>query len=186
MSAVLEPADIFFTRGKGFISKAIRFFTRSFGEKRTMVNHVGLVVEGGPIAEAVVVEALTKVKRHRLFYQYRGGSGKTEVAVYRPTNLSADEIALIVDKAASYEGRKYGFLKIATHLADWVLLGAYVFRRLTQDDNYPICSWLVAHAYGAAGKHFGVDAGAASPDDIWDFVRKNPDKYVEVRALSPL
>jgi hypothetical protein len=184
MSAELEPADIFFTRGKGFISKAIRFFTRGIGEKRTKVNHVGIVVDGGPISRAVVIEALTKVKRHRLYAQY--GGGKTEVAVYRPTNLSAEDKAQIVTKAESYVGRKYGFLKIATHLLDWCLFGAYFFRRLTQTDKYPICSWVVAHAYGAAGKDFGVDAGAASPDDIWDFVHGHTDKYEQVRELSPL
>ena len=44
MGILLEPGDVFLTRGSSFISRAIRFFTRSIGEKRTKVNHVGLVV----------------------------------------------------------------------------------------------------------------------------------------------
>ena len=67
---VLEPADIFLTRGTGIISRLIRVFSRSIGESRTEVNHVGVVVEGGPIDSAVVIEALSKVKRHKLVDQY--------------------------------------------------------------------------------------------------------------------
>ena len=71
-------------------------------------------------------------------------------------------------------------------LADWALLGAYVFRRLGRMDRYPICSWLVAHSYKAAGLHFGVAPGAATPDDIWDFVTTRTDRFQEIRPLGPL
>ncbi len=71
--AELLPADVFLTRGSSWLSRAIRFFTRGAGEARTKVNHVGLVVEGGPIEDAVVVEALSKVKQHKLVDQYGGG-----------------------------------------------------------------------------------------------------------------
>jgi len=43
-----------------FLSKAIRFFTRSIGEKRTRVNYVGIVVQRGDVKTAIVVEALKK------------------------------------------------------------------------------------------------------------------------------
>jgi hypothetical protein len=49
MDVRLEPGDIFFTRGSGLLSRAIRVCTRSFGEKRSKVNHVGVVVEAGGI-----------------------------------------------------------------------------------------------------------------------------------------
>jgi len=71
MNILLESGDIFLTRGCGFISKAIRFFTRSIGEKRTKVNHVGLVVQRGEVKTVIVVEALCKgVMRHTLWSQY--------------------------------------------------------------------------------------------------------------------
>ena len=35
MGIALEPGDIFLTRGYSFFSWAIRFVTRSIGEKRT-------------------------------------------------------------------------------------------------------------------------------------------------------
>ena len=67
MKILLESGDIFLTRGCGFISKAIRYITRSIGEKRTKVNHVGLVVQRGNIKTAIGVEALSKVIRHTLY-----------------------------------------------------------------------------------------------------------------------
>ncbi|MDH3753188.1 MAG: YiiX/YebB-like N1pC/P60 family cysteine hydrolase [Acidimicrobiia bacterium] len=181
---VLEPCDIFLTRGTGFVSNAIRRFTRSFGEKRTEANHVGIIVERGSVHSAVAVEALTKVKRHPLGRYSKKGS--TCVAVFRPINLTPEEKETIVAKANDYVDRPYGWMKIVTHLLDWGLQGAYVFRRLTNDDNYPICSWVVAHAFLAVGKDFDVDAAAASPDDIWDFVTEEDDKYMQARDLVPI
>lgn len=178
-----RPADVFLTRGTSLLSRLIRFFTRSLGESRTKVNHVGIVVSRGPIGEVYVVEALSEVKRHRLVEGY--GDGLDEVAVYRPLNTSGKERETIVRKAESYVGRRYGISKIVCHLLDWLLLGAYLFRRLASD-KYPICSWVVAHAFSAVGKNFGQPPGAAAPDDIWDFVTSNPDKYQLVRELSPI
>ena len=182
---MLEPGDVFATRGRSVVSRLIRFFTRSFGEKRTRVNHVGLVVVGGLLQDVVVVEALSRVRRHKLLSRY-GKGGTSEVAVFRPLNLDEDQKRMLVAKAESYVGRKYGWGKVVAHFADWLLLGAYVFRRFTQGDEYPICSWLVAHAFKAVGKHFGKPAGAASPDDIWDFMTTHPDKYREVVPLGLL
>jgi cell wall-associated NlpC family hydrolase len=47
MESQLQPGDIFFTRGTGFLAKAIRFFTRNIGEQRSRVNHVGIVAKEG-------------------------------------------------------------------------------------------------------------------------------------------
>jgi hypothetical protein len=182
MDVLLEPGDIFLTRGRGLVSRAIRFFTRRIGESRTKVNHVGLVVEGGPLARAVVVEALREVERHRLAEAY--GGAKDEVAIFRPLGLSPAEIARVVAAAESYVGRRYGYGKIVLHALDWALQGAYVFRRLGRMDDYPICSWLVAHAYAEAGVHFGVAPGAATPDDVWDHVTGHPGAFARVSALA--
>lgn len=181
----LKPGDVFLTRGNGFLAKAIRFFSRSIGEKRTQVNHVGVVVKQGTLETCYVVEALTRVCYHRLWRQY-GPPSESSVAVYRPVNLTEDEITIIVDEALEQVNKRYGYLKILAHLLDWFLLGAYVFRRFFKNNKYPICSWLVAHAYSKAGKHFGVEPGAAQPDDIWDFVKNNTDKYKEIYSLKPI
>lgn len=185
MTVSIKPGDVFLTRGHSFLAKAIRFFSRSIGEKKTKVNHVGVVVEEGTMQTCIVVEALTKVRKHKLWEQY-GPPNKSSVAIYRPLNINEEEIDIIVTEAFEQVGKKYGYFKILTHLLDWFLLGAYIFRRLFKNDNYPICSWLVAHAFSKADKHFGVKSGAAQPDDIWDFIQKNPDKYEEIFPLKPI
>jgi hypothetical protein len=185
MSVLLQPADIFFTKGKDFLSRAIRVCTRAFGESRTKVNHTGLIVSSGDLQTAQAVEALITVKKHPLWSHY-GPPDKNEVAIFRATDLSHADIEKIVAGAESYVGRKYGVFKLLAHFLDWLLQGAYVFRRLAQMDDYPICSWVVAYAFEKAGVSFGVPPNAASPDDIWDYIHAHPEDYVEIYPLSPL
>lgn len=176
-----EPGDIFLVSGSGFFSKAIRFFTRGRGEPRTEITHVGLISSYGTVHGATAIEALRTVRKA----PFSAHLGET-LTVFRPTNLADHEMLAITSRAERYVGRKYGYGKIVAHALDGLLGGAYVFRRLTNSDAYPICSWLVAHAYLAAGKDFGVKAGAATPDDIADFVVRNPDKYEQVLPLQKL
>ena len=185
MGIALEPGDIFLTRGYGFFSWAIRFVTRSIGEKRTKVNHVGIVVQRGDIKTAIVVEAQSKVVRHKLWSRYDPPK-KDLMAVYRATNLTIEQVKDIVAEAEKQVGKKYGFLMIAAHLKDWLFLGIYFFRRMIPGSKYPICSWVVADAFAKIGKDFGVEVGMATPDDIWDFVVNNPDKYKEIHPLKLL
>lgn len=182
MELQLEPGDIVLTRGPGLLGRAIRFFTRRVGEGKTRVNHVGIVVSGGALATAVMVEALTTVKRHRLVDEY--GGSREQVAIFRPLRLAPEELRRVVAAANGYVGRTYGYLKIVLHALDGLLQGAYVFRRLGRMDRYPICSWLVAHAFGEVGVHFGVAPGAATPDDIWDHVTSRRDEFALVRPLG--
>lgn len=181
---VLAPGDVVLARSGGLIGWAIRTFTRRIGESRTRVTHSGVIVQGGPLDQAVIVEALSHVERHRLWDRYAGTRKK--IAVFRPRNMSADEIAKVVTKAETYVGRRYGYIKLLAHWLDWLLQGAYVFRRLTSQDRYPICSWLVAYSFAAADKSFGVEPGAAEPDDIWDFVTAHPDVYREILPMRRL
>ena len=197
MDILLEPGDIFLTRGCSFISRAIRFFTRSKGEKPTKVNHVGIVVQRGDMKTSIVVEAQSKVVRHKLWSRY-GPPKKDLVAVYRANNLTMEQFKDIVAEAEKQVGKKYGFLMIAAHLKDWLigrilgwLLGwqfseVYLSRRLIPGSKYPICSWVVADAFAKVGKDFGVEVGMATPDDIWDFVVKKTDKYKEIHPLKLL
>lgn len=185
MTAEAMGGDVFLTRGHSWLSKAIRFCTRAIGEPRTKVNHVGVVVERGDLESCVVVEALRTVRKHRLWNRC-GPPKKDSVAIYRPINLTQDEIAQVVASANKQVGKTYGYFKILAHLLDWLLLGAYVFRRIARNGEYPICSWLVAHTFAKAGKDFGVAAGMADPDHIWDFIRENPKKYEQIHPLEPI
>lgn len=181
---LFKPGDIFFTRGDGLLARAIRFFTRRIGERRTEVNHVGLIVDENMLPRTHCIEALLTVKRHRLWSHYLPRR-TTGVAIYRPRDLSPAEAMVIAAEAEHYVGRHYGWPMLIAHFLDWLLQGAYVFRRLVGSDDYPICSWVVAYSYAAAGRGFGTDPGAADPDDIWDYVTDNPNKFREVRDLKP-
>jgi len=181
----LKPGDVFLTRGRGFLSWAIRFFTRTIGEKRTLANHVGVIVTPGDFMTCKAVEALVKVREHSLWEQY-GPPKRDSVAVFRPLNLTEENVKTIVAEAKEQVGKKYGVFKVLAHFLDWCLLGAYVFRFVARNGRYPICSWLVAHAFAKVGKSFKVRPGAATPDDIWDFIKNHPDKYEQVHPLQPI
>ena len=181
----LHPADIFLSRSDTLLGKLIRVFTRAIGERRTEVNHVGVVVEGGDVEKAVVVEALAFVERHPLWSRF-GGSRKHQVAVYRPKAISDADVATIVKSAEDDVGQEYGHLMIAAHLLDRLFLGVYFFRRMVRAEDYPICSWVVAWAYQKTGRGFGVPAAAADPDDIWDYIQSHRDEYDEILPLQHL
>lgn len=188
-----QAGDIFLTRGDSFISKAIRFFSTSDNESRTLVNHVGVVVENAQ-TNPVVVEALSPVVKTRKLLDAYGG-GKTRVMVIRPkyeTLTPDDELAQSIHRytvaatALRYEGKKYGHIKLVAHFLDWCLAGRYVFRRLARMDNYPICSWIVAYAADSVGWDFGVEPNGCSPDDVYDHWYANPGKYHLVHTLRKL
>ena len=175
--------DIILTKGTTWLSKAIRRLTQDKGELITQVNHAGIIVSPAySLEKAVIVEALLKVRRHIIHHNY--GKGHSEIAVFRPVTCTSKEIYTIINKAESYVGNKYGFLKLILHLLDWCIGGRYFFRRIGKMDRFPICSYLVAKSFSEAGKDFGVPDRSASPDDIWDFC-VNSKHYREVRTLSP-
>lgn len=180
----LREGDILCTHGTSFISRAIRWFSRTGGESRTMCNHVAIVVNDGTEQDAMIVEALSKVKYHSV-KRYTDDQ-KTFVAVYRPTNVSEEDLFTIANKAYSYVGASYGYIKIVAHFLDWCLGGRYFFRRFARMEKYPICSWVVADAYAAVGLDFGVPVGQAQPDDIWDYCVTHPERYEVIHPLSPL
>jgi hypothetical protein len=182
---IVRQGDIVFVRSNTRIGALIRFFTRTPPwESPTKVNHVGMITTDMGFDQAFAVEALNIVHEHRLWTFYHGQA--CELAIYRPLNVPREQINRIIDSARHYIGDGYGYAKIVTSLLDWCLCGAYVFRRLTHAQKWPICSWVVAHAYAAVGLNFGVDPGAATPDDIWDFVKSHPAKYECVKPLGVL
>ena len=179
----LFAADIVLTRGTGIISRLIRWFSRHWGESKTMVNHVGVITSSGNFRSAYIGEARWRFLHHNFFRAYHG-TGQ-QVAIYRPKNLGFSLRAEIADRAASFKHRRYGWLKIALHAADKLLNGAYFFRRLAFLPNRPICSYAVARAYADYGLNFGVSPYEAQPDDIWDFVI-NSDEYECILPLQEI
>ena len=180
----LREGDIVCTYGTSWLSRAIRFASRTGGEARTMCNHNAIVVSKGSQYNATIVEASSTVKHHSI--KRYTDDPKTAVAIFRANNITDVERTIIANQARTYVGRTYGYIKIVAHFLDWCLGGRYFFRRFARMDKYPICSWVVADAYATVGLDFGVEIGQAQPDDIWDYCVTHPDIYDVIYPLSPL
>jgi hypothetical protein len=210
----LRVGDIFLTASPSLLGRVIRFF-EARKDDPAEVNHSGLIVvsdrmylqrandeggEGYPVWEsarstvlltsALSIEALARV-RVGDFRSFYGGDCKDRVAIYRDTTLTLCDMHTIHVTAMNYRNDLYGGGKLLLHLGDWCLTKlrnkeTYVFRRLARMDKLPICSWIVAKAYAATGRNFGVPAGVASPDDIYDFIIKHPEKYTCIHHLERL
>jgi len=63
-----------------------------------------VVVAGGGLKTCVVVDALIRVREHRLWHEY-GPPKRDLVAVYRPLNLPPEEIDIIVAEAREQVGK---------------------------------------------------------------------------------
>ena len=183
VATLISAGDIFLTRGTSLISKLIRVFQRSKDEEPTQVNHTGIIVTSGKLEDVDCVESLGKgTVRHKLINEY--GNTKDKIAIFRMENLANPRKRFVVEKAISYVGRKYGYIKIMAHFGDWCLGGKYVFRKLARMDKYPICSWVVAHSFKTADINFGIDPDICQPDDIWDYVTNVANGWKTVLELN--
>lgn len=102
------------------------------------------------------------------------------------TDDSVSDINYIIATAKHPVGNKYGIAKLMARLADGVFQVAHVFRRLTDDSDNLISSRVMYHVFADAGNNFGVEPGAAEPDDIWDFVTSHKDIFECVHPLMQL
>lgn len=180
----LQPCDIVLTRSQSRLGRLVRFFTRSRGEKATEVNHAAMITTAGHIRDVLVIESLARTVEHN-FWQKYAGSGM-EVSIWRPREITEQQRKTILFQAGRYLGFPYGSLKLIPHALDWAIGGKYFFRRFATVQMYPICSWLVAFSYSAAKLDFGVPPRSASPDDIDDYVRNHPEKYLCVFPLQKI
>lgn len=176
---MLEPCDIYFTRGSGRTSKAIRYF--SGGD----VSHVGLIAHGGSLDTAVCVEALfSGVVRHRLWSQYF--LKEVDIEIWRPKNITDANREIIVGAAVSRVGEAYGYFDVAMQLFDSIIPGdPYLFRRLGSIGKWSVCSCHVITAFNYGGLSFGLAPNEGQPDDMRRFCQNNPDKYRCVAKLQP-
>lgn len=164
----IESGDIFCTRAHTRLGRLIRWGGRDRGEDYTVVNHVGEFTTGGPLCEALGVEALGHgVREHNIYQRYL--KRQDGISIFHLTHLTPAQRRKVVRVARSYVGRRYGFVKIVAHVLDALFGRVYFFRRLCRMKCYPICSWVVAFAYAEVGVIFkGVAKEGCQPDDIWD------------------
>lgn len=177
----LNPLDVFFTQSGTWMSKAIRWAEREPGEAKSTASHVGAIVTAGTIRQVVCVEALHKVRRHKLSKKYGGKSGK--VCIWRPRNVREIDQVRILEGLEKRVGQRYGYAKIGLHLARKVT-GRRKWLNFSFLDSFPICSYLVAIEFERRGYDFGVKARKANPDDMLDFMMMNPDKWECVRPWA--
>jgi hypothetical protein len=172
------PADLVFTHGGAWLSRAIRWASRAKGEPSTYANHVGGFVGGGE-----VVEALWRTVQHP-FTEMSG-----PLQVWRNRGLTDWDRARVATKARGYVGEAYGGAKIVTHLGDALLSkvfggSPFFFRRLAHRDDYPICSWVWAWSFAEIGYSFGLPPEAAQPDDMHDWCAAHPDHWRMVYEVT--
>jgi len=196
----LLPGDCVFFQSDGFVAWAIRqverwHFWRRCGlllscrfreafaelEARSYVNHVAMVVEGGSLMTARIMDAQPPVVHSRRLGMYVDDL----VAVYRPNGIDDDTRRAMAKRALRYEGRPYGVGKIVLH--------ALGMQGLSFIDRWPMCAW----TYGIPAEEVGIrtseeGARAAAPDSQWDWMRKHlgrpdePGTFTCVRPLSIL
>ena len=163
-----DPGDIVHVRSLGWLSGLVRRFSQSRREPGTWASHSAMVRY--TIKPPWVIEALTKVVTRPLT-DY-AATGSHVVVSRKPGGLKLTDAKVVLDKADDCAGRTYGYLKILAHALDRLFDNAYLFRRFARMDDYPICSWLVAHCYDKIGIRFGVEPNAGQPDDILDWCMK--------------
>lgn len=169
---LFDAGDIILTGGEAWISRMIRWATRSKKEKETIKNHVGVGVNSESY-----VEALWTTKRNKFDDLL---STNTNIEIWRNIKLSNEDKYRIKIKALEYVGAIYGPFKIILHFLDSILekifgKDIFIFRRLAFIKRFPICSWVVAFAYDRVGYNFGVDKRFATPDCIHDYLVKSDD-----------
>jgi len=178
----LIPGDILFTASTALLGRLIRWGERSPGETAPSVNHAAIVVACAPPLgdaywDATIVEAMRHVQRVPL----RSSHSKDSVFAFRPVNVPLEALDAIVATAEKRVGEAYSYVAIAEQLVDSKLFGGKVVARaLGAGDKVPICSRLVAQAYGAQGYDFGLPGYAADPDTMLRFCLTHPKIYQDL------
>lgn len=188
---ILQPGDLGFSASRSPIGSMIRGAQRAPLEGPSEASHAWGVTIGGNPWESWIVEAVGGgVVEHRLADHYLGRQ-RQAVLVARPINLLPNELGVIVDTARSFIGRRYGFGQLFFHLVDSVVSGVlgrdvmWARKRIAKSKRLT-CGRTWALAYRVAGATFGVEADAADPDAMLDFIRRHPDKWQIIHEWGPL
>lgn len=167
----LKPGDIILVQSKGWLSNMIRYFSTSNQETYSWASHVAMVFTVYD-KETFIIEALNSVEIHPItYYEHK----PSQLIIFRkPNGLTHQEQAILKETALRHFTKEYGWLALGAHALDRLFNNNYVFRRMLNFENYPICSWLVAHGYATATKlRMAEPPESAQPDDIMDFCMAN-------------
>jgi len=152
----IYPGDIILFRGKSFISRGIRFFTKS------KWNHAALALDGSYLMESTSAG----VEKNSIIKLLK----KSEAfCILRDSDLAVSDVELIKSKAYSLLYENYDFLQLIS-MAPYFALRAIginapflVFNSRTK----MICSELCYVSYLAAGIKLGNKAKLVSPESLY-------------------
>ena len=161
------------------LGTAIRMAERTKGEARSWANHVGVVTQSGyltrpaPGHEALVSEALWKVKLHKWWEAHKDEN--VAIAVFRYRNLNLIQEKAIVEDAISRTGRRYAWWRLFSYLGE--RLTKIPFSKLHVLENRNVCSNHAGKAWEAGlGALFPERPGRLDPDDMMDFCELAQDR----------
>lgn len=175
----MKAGDIILVRGNGWFARRILdVATELDNGELAVVSHVGMF-----LCERHVIEAL--FHRGVVTSAYPQSFKDSEYVIASPKNITVFEREILALSALTFSARSYGTYGIALQVLDYLFKTRWFSRHLDLgEDMCSFCSYVVAHAYSTVNKFFGVDPASAMPDDIWDFVIGNPDKYA-IETYTP-
>ena len=154
----MQKGDIVLVRNTGWLSTAIRYLTKGY------YNHTGMFISSDEIIEAT----FKKVEINALSILIdMSVTNKCEFSVYRPINLTQEQIDIMVDFAEAQVGDKYDFVQL-------ICIGLFILFHIGRK-HQPldarkawICTELIGEAFLAAGIKLDdkIDPDALSPAEI--------------------
>ena len=142
----------------------------------TDVSHVALIIAVDPFP--IVIESVNP--RVRTIPLDIAIEDHSPVYLLKNLKLLLSQRWHIVREALKFSTRDYSFLQCAIAGLDEITRSRW-FSQHQITPEAPMCSWLVAEGYKAAGLDFGEPAAGTGPWDIKKFADTHPDIYQVLR-----
>ena len=182
----VQPGDIFFTRGTGYLARAIRWAQRMQGEPETWANHVGGVTSPGYLVpprdkvgpRAKVSEALWRTMHHHWWDAHKDEQGYA-VAAYRPRHFTGNEgVNRVVENWVSRTDDRYGWWRLFTYLIEKISAGKIPATKLHFKKDRMVCSNHIAIGLVKDGIHINDhDPQELDPDEMQDYCATHPEEF---------
>lgn len=172
--SILQTGDILHQRSTSFISRQIRRFSTTKGERETFPSHTAMLLDVElrhptlrGTGRTTVIEAQHKTNVNPL-WDYDNDS--SQAIITRVPGLTDAQRRALYLAALEYVGKPYPYAKLGLHLLDWLLFnGKYVIRRMAFSGS-EYCTALVLRIYRDAGIPLApYDLDEITPDDLLDY-----------------
>lgn len=146
----LQVGDIILYKGNGFLSKAVKFFTKS------EYSHVSMA-----ISDTHLIEANWYKKSNIIDFKY----SEKEMEIYRVKDLTIEQQIIILQRVYKYINKYYDYAQIIGHLIE--SFGFHISHHLNSDTKL-ICSELIDRAYSDININLVElrKTGDVTPNDI--------------------